>query len=174
MIRFHVDDVMSSHINPKVNNNFDERLQAKYGEYGEVKAHRGKVQIYLRMIFEYEDEGKVKVDMSIYVKSMLDDFPVKLKKSQTAATTMGEGLYNLGQGKDDEVPEWYARYEAYFERRKPTEYKVVCGCVVPSTPRLQKSNQRNNDIQKRSSPVAIKEAKAQHKEQYRSRASGSR
>ena len=24
---------------------------------------------------------------------------------------------------DDEVPEWYARHEAYFERRKPTEYK---------------------------------------------------
>ena len=36
--------------------------------------------------------------MSSYVKNMLDDFPVKLKKSQTAATPMGEGLYNLGQG----------------------------------------------------------------------------
>ena len=51
------------------------------------------------MIFEYEDEGKVKVDMSSYVKNMLDDFPVKLKKSQTAATPVGEGLYNLGQGR---------------------------------------------------------------------------
>ena len=53
------------------------------------------------MIFEYEDEGKVKVNMSSYVKNMLDDFPVKLKKSQTAATATpaGEGLYNLGQGR---------------------------------------------------------------------------
>ena len=33
------------------------------------------------------------------MKNMLDDFPVKLKKSQTAATPVGEGLYNLGQGK---------------------------------------------------------------------------
>ena len=47
---------------------------------------------------------------------------------------------------DDEVPEWYARHEAYFEHQKPTEYKMVCGCVVRSTPRLQKSNRRNNDI----------------------------
>ena len=29
----------------------------------------------------------------------MDDFPVKLKKSQMAAMPMGEGLYNLGQGK---------------------------------------------------------------------------
>ena len=44
------------------------------------------------MIFEYEDEGKVKVDMSSYVKNMLEDFPVKLNKSQAAATPVGEGL----------------------------------------------------------------------------------
>ena len=42
-IRFHVDDVMSSHINPKVNDDFDEWLQANYGEHGKVKVHRGKV-----------------------------------------------------------------------------------------------------------------------------------
>ena len=30
---------------------------------------------------------------------MLEDFPVKLKKSQTAATPAGEGLHNLGQGR---------------------------------------------------------------------------
>ena len=51
------------------------------------------------MIFEYEDKGKVKVNMSSYIKNMLEDFPVKLKKSQTAATPAGEGLYNLGQGR---------------------------------------------------------------------------
>ena len=30
---------------------------------------------------------------------MLEDFPVKLKKSQMTATPAGEGLYNLGQGR---------------------------------------------------------------------------
>ena len=88
-IRFHVDDVMSSHINPKVNDDFDRWLQARCGEHGKVKAHRGKVHDYLCMIFEYEDKGKVKVNMSSYVKNMLEDFPVELKKSQTAAHTHG-------------------------------------------------------------------------------------
>ena len=62
-------------------------------------AHRGKIHVDLGMIFKYEDEGKVKVNMSSYIKNMLEDFPVKLKKSQTAATPVGEGLYNLGQGR---------------------------------------------------------------------------
>ena len=44
MIRFHVDDVVLSHINPKVNDDFDEWLQAKYREHGKVKAHRGKAK----------------------------------------------------------------------------------------------------------------------------------
>ena len=42
---------------------------------------------------------------------------------------------------DDEVPEWYARHEAYFERQKPMEYKMVCGRIIISTSRLQKSEQ---------------------------------
>ena len=53
MIRFHVDDVMLSHINPKVNDN--------------------------------EDDGKVKVDMSSYMKNMLDDFPVNSRRVKRQA-----------------------------------------------------------------------------------------
>ena len=55
-IRFHVDDVRLSHINPKVNDDFDEWLQAKYRDHGKVKAHRGKVHDCLRMIFKYKDD----------------------------------------------------------------------------------------------------------------------
>ena len=59
-----------------------------------MKAHQGKVHDYLRMIFEYEDEGKVKVNMSSYIKNMLDDFPVKLKKSQTAASPRSTRIHD--------------------------------------------------------------------------------
>ena len=36
---------------------------------------------------------------------------------------------------------------------------MVCGCVIHSTPRLQKSNWRNNDIRKRTGPVLSKKQK---------------
>ena len=42
------------------------------------------------------------------------------------------------------------------------------------SPRLQKSNWRNNDIRKRRGTITIKEAEAQYKEQHRSRTSWSR
>ena len=51
------------------------------------------------MIFEYEDEGKVKVDMSSYVKGHAGGFPSKTQEESNAATPMGEGLYCLGQGR---------------------------------------------------------------------------
>ena len=51
-IRFHVDDLMSSHKDPKINDEFLEWLNEMYGSLGEVKAMRGKVHDYLGMIFD--------------------------------------------------------------------------------------------------------------------------
>ena len=44
-IRFHVDDIMSSHKNKKVNDEFHEWLNKMYGKYGEVKVYHGKNMI---------------------------------------------------------------------------------------------------------------------------------
>jgi hypothetical protein len=46
---FHLDDLKSSYIDPKVNNQFDKWLQENYGEHGEVAIHRGKIHDYLRL-----------------------------------------------------------------------------------------------------------------------------
>ena len=217
---------MSSHINPKVNDDFDEWLQAKYGEHGKVKAHRGKVHDYLGMIFEYEDKGKVKVDMSSYVKNMLEDFPVKLKKSQTAATPAGEGLYNLGHGRklNKEDAEAFHTMVAkglfVCKRARPDiQPTIALLCTRTKEPnvsdwnkliRMMKYLNGTQDMKltlsadnlrsikwyvdtsfavhpdfrsqtggtmtfgKKSGTIAIKEAKAQYKEQHRSRTSGSR
>jgi hypothetical protein len=71
-IRFHVDDVKASHIDPKVNDKFDAWLNKTYGSLGEVKTTRGPIHDYLGMIFDYSEKGIVKVDMCDYVKGMLD------------------------------------------------------------------------------------------------------
>ena len=39
---FHVDDVMYSHVKPKVNYKIKEWMNRNYGKHGEVKANRGK------------------------------------------------------------------------------------------------------------------------------------
>jgi hypothetical protein len=97
-IRFHVDDLMSSHVDPKVNDDFLKWLNEMYGNYGEVKATRGNTHDYLGMTLIFKDK-KVTVDMTDYVENMLAEFPLKLKKSETAMTPAGDNLLNFGAGK---------------------------------------------------------------------------
>ena len=77
-VRFHVDDLMSSHVNPKVNDKFLKWLNWKYGAHGEVKATRGKVHDFLGMKFDFSMKGKVKVDMRPYVADMIDSVSEKI------------------------------------------------------------------------------------------------
>ncbi|MGL4349163.1 MAG: reverse transcriptase domain-containing protein, partial [Plesiomonas shigelloides] len=73
-VRFHVDDLMSSHMDPVVNDQFLEWLNRKYGTYGQVKATRGNRHDYLGMTIDFSQSGKVIIDMRDYVAGMLDDF----------------------------------------------------------------------------------------------------
>ena len=42
-VRLHVENVMSSHVNPKVNDKFNEWMNHNYYKHGEVKANIGKL-----------------------------------------------------------------------------------------------------------------------------------
>ena len=95
-IRFHVDDVMSSHMDPTVNDHFLKWLNKKCGDYGEVKATRGKKHDYLGMVFDFSEPGKVKIDMSDYVHGMIDDFPVDLG-NRMAPTPAANDLFEIDE-----------------------------------------------------------------------------
>ena len=95
-ICFHVDDVMSSHVDPKTNEKFFKWLNNKYGGYGQVKATCGDVHNYLGMTFDFSDKGKVQVGMVDYIENMIDDFSVKLKMGETAPTPATEDLFSVG------------------------------------------------------------------------------
>jgi hypothetical protein len=75
-----VDDLKSSHVDPKVNNKFLEWLKGKYAsdEIGVVKAVRGLRHDYLAMVLDFSSPGVLTLDMTKYVKSMVEDFPLKL------------------------------------------------------------------------------------------------
>ena len=95
-IRFHVDDIMSSHVNSKVNDKFAEWLNKAYGKHKPVEPTRGKIHEYLGMTFDFNVKGKVKIGMIDYVKSMIEDFPEEILKS--ASTPASEKLFDKGQG----------------------------------------------------------------------------
>jgi hypothetical protein len=77
-VRFHVDDLMSSHMDPKVNDEFEEWLNKLYGNYGAVKATRGTRHDYLGMVLDYSQPGTVIVDMRDYVAEMIEESGLKM------------------------------------------------------------------------------------------------
>jgi hypothetical protein len=95
-VLFHVDDLKSSHVDPKVNDDFLDWLNSKYGNYGEVKATRGKIHDYLGMTLDYSEKGKVKIAMRDYVAKMVDEFPIKFEPDETAPTPHTDDLFTEG------------------------------------------------------------------------------
>ena len=98
-IRFHVDDVLSSHVDKRVNDKFLEWLNRNYGKIKDVVATRGQVHDYLGMTLDFNTRGKVKFKMDDYVEKMIESFPVKLKSTDTAMTPASNTLFEEGNSK---------------------------------------------------------------------------
>ena len=90
---------MSSHVNTRINDEFAKWLQNKYGTYGDVKVTRGKVHDYLGMILDFREDKKLIVDMTKYVKGMLDEFPTKFEESDKTSTPASDDLFKECTGK---------------------------------------------------------------------------
>ena len=95
-IRFHVDDLKSSHVDKKVNDEFLKWLNKKYGKFGEVTSTRGKSHDYLGMMFDYSQKGKVIIDMTSYMKEMVKEFPEPL--IGTVSSPAPDDLFAEGKG----------------------------------------------------------------------------
>ena len=96
-ISWHVDDLKSSHVDPKVNDDFHKWLQKEYGQVREVTATRGPRHDYLGMTLDFSTPGEVKIDMKDYVKSMVEEFPLDLPG--TSRTPANENLFKVDRGK---------------------------------------------------------------------------
>ena len=81
-ITWHVDDVKASHEDAKVNEEFYNWCESKYGEdnIGHVEVVRGKKHDYLAMILDYTEKGKLKIDMKYYIENMVKEFPYELNE----------------------------------------------------------------------------------------------
>ena len=99
-IRFHVDDLLSSHVDSKVNDEFAEWLNARYGKIKPCTIVRGKKHRYLGMLLDFSYPRKVKIRMDEYVQRMIDEFPVKFDKNTTQETPAGNDLLDTGRGEE--------------------------------------------------------------------------
>ena len=70
----HMDNLMSSHINPKVNDELLQWIKDMFRQLREVTMTRGPLHDYLAMTLDYSVPGQVSVNMSHYVEKMVKEF----------------------------------------------------------------------------------------------------
>ena len=70
-ICWHVDNLKSSHINPKVNDQFLQWIKYMFRQLSEVKMTQGPLHDYLGITLDYSVPGQVSIDMSRYVEKMV-------------------------------------------------------------------------------------------------------
>ena len=84
-ICWHVDDLKSSHLDPKVNDEFLQWIKDTFGQLGEVKMTQGLLHNCLGMTLDYSEPGQVSINMSHYVKKMVKEFPKQNLKGASVA-----------------------------------------------------------------------------------------
>ena len=89
---------MSSHKQRKVNDDFLKWLNKKYGHHGEVTTTQGNKHEYLAMLLKFID-GKLIIDMTAYVRKMLEEFPIKFNRDSNQSTPAGVDVFNKDKSK---------------------------------------------------------------------------
>ena len=94
-IRFHVDDLMSSHVDKAVNDQFAKWLQSMYGQYKAVTVHRGRKHDYLGVDYIFH-KGYLEIDTRAYIKGMVKEFPVKFPVGTKCSNPARGNLFEVG------------------------------------------------------------------------------
>lgn len=97
-IRFHVDDILASHMDAEVNSEFYCWCMKQYGKLKPVKVKRGKVHDFLGMRLDFgRTPGAVHIIQEEHVKDMLESFQGEL--SGKALTPAANDLFLIGAGR---------------------------------------------------------------------------
>ena len=94
-ICWHVDDLKSSHINSKVNNEILQWIKDIFQQLSEVKITHGLLYDYLGMTLDYSVPGQVSINMSHYVEKMVKEFPQENLKGASVASPWNENLFKV-------------------------------------------------------------------------------
>ena len=84
---------MYRYVKPKVNAKLREGMNPNYGKNGEVKVNKGKVHKYLGMTADFTEKGKLKINMNDYVERIINDFSMKISRTDTDLTSARNNIF---------------------------------------------------------------------------------
>ena len=92
-LAWHVDDIKASHKDPNVIDWIIETLNEEYGNETPLTISRGKVHSYLGMQLDFCKPGKLIVDMSDYIQTILAELPAEMRGKAKMPTA--KHLFNV-------------------------------------------------------------------------------
>lgn len=96
-LRLHVDDMLVSCKDEKVNTGFHEWCQRKYSDLKPVKCTRGEVHSFLGMVLDFgKAKGTCHVTQDDHVSDLIESFPEKLRGNSPSLA--GSNLFRRGSG----------------------------------------------------------------------------
>ena len=98
-IRFHVDDILSSHVDSKVNDEFAEWAQGKYGAIKDVEITRGNKHTFLGMVLDFSEPGICHVIQDDHIDDIVSLWPEKFKDNNNVLTPASFNLFAKGGGR---------------------------------------------------------------------------
>ncbi|CAJ1944873.1 unnamed protein product [Cylindrotheca closterium] len=142
-IRFHVDDVLASHMEQQVLEDFFTWVNDRYGGLKEMTCTRGQVHTYLGMTLDFSKKGKMKICMDDYMDCMLSEFPVKFKDNEIQETPAGNNLLEKGKGaplekERREVFNWFVAKSLFLSTISPTVSILASSVQSPNLSDWQK------------------------------------
>ena len=96
-IRFHVDDILSSHKNSKVNDEFLKELNDLYGKLKPCTSTRGKEHEFLGMTLKYKKNGTLEVRMDSHIEDFIDNCPNIDRNPGCVGTPAAKNLFNINE-----------------------------------------------------------------------------
>ena len=96
-VRFHVDDILSSHVDSTVNDDFSAWLQKTYREIKDVSTKCGKTHDFLGMELEFLEDGVCHVRQDSHVQDIVDAWPEKFKENNKVTTPAALDLFEKGE-----------------------------------------------------------------------------
>jgi hypothetical protein len=101
-LRWHVDDLMISHVDMSAINDFLRELKVIYDD--SLTESTGKQHNYLGMIFDFSSKNEVQINMNLYISKIIKEIPEEIigKTSPPA----GDHLFKIreeGRKLDDEM-----------------------------------------------------------------------
>ena len=92
-IRFHVNDVLLSHIKSRFNDTIGKWCQEKYGSLKPTEICRGTIHSFLGMTLDFLVPGECRIKQFKHVRDLIEEWPEQLNENESAFTQASNHLF---------------------------------------------------------------------------------